>query len=40
MKYDGYQRALSSMVYKLFNKKSATFVYKSARDTSFIYTGT
>ena len=37
-KYDGYQRGLSSMVYKLFDKKSAgigvaTFAKKSAVNT-------
>ena len=28
-KYDGYQRGLASMVYKFFDKKSASFLYKS-----------
>ena len=28
-KYDGYQREFASMVYKFFDKKSASFSYKS-----------
>ena len=30
-KYDGYQRGLPSMVYKFFDKKSASFVDKSTK---------
>ena len=29
-KYDGYQRGLASMVYKFFDKKSASLAHKSA----------
>ena len=34
-KYDGYQRGLASMVYKFFNKKSASLVDKSAKGNGF-----
>ena len=30
LKYDGYQRGLASMVYKFFDKKSASLADKSA----------
>ena len=30
-KYDGYQRGLASMVYKFFNKKSASLTDRSAK---------
>ena len=34
-KYDGYKRYIVSMVYKIFNKKSATSADKSANNTSW-----
>ena len=33
-KYDGYQRGLASMVYKFFDKKSASFTDKSGSGSS------
>ena len=33
-KYNGYQRGLSSMVYKMFNKKSPSFPDKSVSSSS------
>ena len=35
-KYDGYQRGLASMVYKFFDKKSASFADKTAASGSGI----
>ena len=32
-KYDGYQKGLTSMVHKFFDKKSASFADKSAEDS-------
>ena len=34
-KYDGYQRGLSSMVYKIFDKKSTSLADKSAKGSGF-----
>ena len=34
-KYDGYRRGLASMVYKFFDKKSASFADKSTKESQY-----
>ena len=36
LKYDGYQRGLASMVYKIFDKKSASLADKSAAGSGIV----